>query len=89
MKIFISNLGFHVDSADLKSFFLPFGVVTSAVVITDGETGKSLRYGFVEMPDEKSGNEAISKLNGRVVEGRAMRVTIATPKDKVKTDRFF
>ncbi len=84
MNIFVSNLGFHVENADLKNMFTPFGEVTSAKVITDAETGRSLRYGFVEMPDETAGNEAISKLNGRVVEGRAMSINIARGKNKGK-----
>lgn len=82
MNIFVSNLGFHVESNDLKEFFTPYGEVTSSKVITDRETGRSRGFGFVEMPSEAAGNEAISKLNGSVVEGRAMSVNVARPKEK-------
>jgi RNA recognition motif-containing protein len=89
MNIFVSNLGFHVESNDLKDFFAPYGEVTSSKVIMDRETGKSRGFGFVEMSNDAAGNEAISKLNGTVVEGRAMTVNIARPKDKNNNQRFF
>jgi RNA recognition motif-containing protein len=89
MNIFVSNLGFHVESNDLKDFFTPYGEVTSSKVITDRETGRSRGFGFVEMPNDTAGNEAISKLNGTVVEGRAMSVNVARPKEKSNKLRFF
>ena len=80
MKIFVSNLGCHVEGADLYHFFAPFGNVASATVITDRETGKSLRYGFVEMPDENSSQQAIQKLHGKIVEGRSITVSLSKEK---------
>jgi len=88
MNIFVSNLGFQVESNDLKDFFAPYGEVTSSKVITDRETGRSRGFGFVEMANDAAGNEAISKLNGAVVEGRAMNVNVARPKEK-NSKRFF
>lgn len=89
MLIYVSNLGCHVESADLNVFFTAFGAVTSARVITDKETGKSLRYGFVEMPDEKCASEAISKLHGKTVEGRTMSVSFSKPKGGEKQKQLF
>jgi len=89
MNIFVSNLGFHVESNDLKDFFAPYGEVTSSKVITDRETGRSRGFGFVEMTSDAAGNEAISKLNGAVVEGRALSVNVARPKEKSSNTRFF
>jgi len=89
MNIFVSNLGFHVESNDLKDFFTPYGEVVSSKVITDRETGRSRGFGFVEMSSDAEGNEAISKLNGAVVEGRAMTVNVARPKEKSSNQRFF
>ncbi len=80
MKIFVSNLGCHVEGADLYQFFAPFGNVASATVVTDKETGKSLRYGFVEMPDENSSQQAIQKLHGKIVEGRSISVSLSKEK---------
>jgi len=81
MNIFVSNLGFHVESNHLQDLFTPFGEVTSSKVIVDRETNQSRGFGFVEMPDTAAGNEAISKLNGQIVEGRAISVNVARPKE--------
>jgi RNA recognition motif-containing protein len=81
MTIHVSNVGCHVSSADLYQLFAAVGNVASARIITDKETGKSLRYGFVEMTDEKSVAEAISKLHGKVIEGRAISVAISKNKN--------
>ncbi len=89
MNLFVSNLGFQVDSNELKDFFTPYGEVTSSKVIMDRETGRSRGFGFVEMSNDAAGNEAISKLNGSVVEGRAMTVNVARPKEKNNNSRFF
>ena len=88
MNIFISNLDFKVESGDLTDFFTPYGEVVSAKVITDRETGRSRGFGFVEMASDAAGKEAISNLNGAVVEGRAMTVNVARPKEK-SNKRFF
>jgi len=88
MNIFISNLDFKVESGDLTDFFSPYGEVVSSKVITDRETGRSRGFGFVEMATDAAGNEAISNLNGAVVEGRAMTVNVARPKEK-SNKRFF
>ena len=89
MNIFVSNLGFHVESNDLKDFFAPYGEVVSSKVVMDRETGRSRGFGFVEMANDESGNEAISKLNGSMVEGRALSVNVARPKEKSNSQRFF
>ena len=81
MTIYVSNVGCHITSADLYQLFAVIGNVASAHIITDKETGKSLRYGFVEMPDERSGNEAIGKLHGKVTEGRTMSVALSKAKN--------
>ena len=88
MNIFVSNLSFQVESNDLKDFFTPYGEVTSSKVVVDRETGRSRGFGFVEMSSDAAGNEAISQLNGSIVEGRAMTVNVARPKEK-NTKRFF
>lgn len=81
MNLYISNLGFGTTDGDLRKFFSKFGEVTSAKVITDRETGRSRGFGFVEMPSDKEGNDAIKNLNNKEVEGRLMSVTVAKPKE--------
>jgi len=81
MNIYVSNLSFDVGKEDLKGFFAAYGEVTSAKVVIDRETNKSRGFGFVEMPNDAEGDAAIQKLNGFVVQGRAMNVNIAKPKE--------
>lgn len=80
MNIFVSNLGFHVGSEELKDLFATYGDVASAKVITDRETQRSRGFGFIEMNDESEGSKAISELNGKVIEGREITVNVARPK---------
>jgi RNA recognition motif-containing protein len=82
MNIYVSNLGFQVGDEDLRGLFTAYGEVSSAKVITDRETNRSRGFGFVEMPSEPEGQEAIKQLNGATVSGRAISVNIARPKEK-------
>ena len=86
MNMYVSNLSFHTNEEDLRKLFEPFGQVSSAKVITDRETGKSRGFGFVEMGSGTDANEAISKLNGKEIEGRFISVSMAREKER-KTDR--
>ena len=82
MNIYISNLSFNVTDEDLQDYFAEYGEVSSAKVIMDKFTGKSRGFAFVEMPDDEAANNAISKLNGSMVDGRAISVTVARPKEQ-------
>ncbi len=80
MNIYVSNLSFNTSDAELNDLFSQYGTVTSAKVIMDRETGRSRGFGFVEMSSDAEGKEAMSSLNGKEVEGRAMAVSIAREK---------
>ena len=64
MNIFVAGLPYDMDDAELREFFEKFGKVNSAKVAMDKDTGKSRGFGFVEMPDDTEGKEAIEGLNG-------------------------
>ncbi len=81
--MYVSNLSFNTNDAELNELFSKFGTVSSAKVITDRETGRSRGFGFVEMASDEEGKAAMSELNNKEVEGRAMSVSIA----KEKTER--
>ena len=76
MKIYVSNLPAGTSDAGLAEIFEPFGIVTSAHVMTSWGSGHSRGFGFVEMIRE-SGERAISKLNGQKTEGLVLRVNEA------------
>src|SRR5437870_13290521 len=82
MNIYVSNLSFNVQDEDLREFFAEYGEVSSAKVITDKFTNKSRGFGFVEMPDNEAGQKAITELDGGIVEGRAIKVTEARPREE-------
>ncbi len=82
MNIYVSNLSFNTSDAELNELFSAFGEVSSAKVITDRETGRSRGFGFVEMPSEDEGKEAMLGLNNKEVEGRAMSVSVAKEREE-------
>ena len=80
MNMYVSNLSFHTTEDDLKNLFGQFGAVSSAKIIIDRETGKSRGFGFVEMGQDSEAKEAMSNLNNKEIEGRALSVTVAREK---------
>ena len=81
MNIYVSNLSFNIQDADLKAFFTPYGEVTSAKIISDKETGRSRGFGFVEMSDNAASQKAIDGLNETSMDGRTIKVMEAKPKE--------
>jgi RNA recognition motif-containing protein len=81
-KLYVGNLSYDVSSSDLESLFGQFGAVQSAQVIQDRETGRSKGFGFVEMGDENSANEAIRGLHEKEHNGRPLTVNEARPREE-------
>jgi RNA recognition motif-containing protein len=82
MNIYVSNLSFAVQDEDLREFFAEYGEVSSVKVITDKLTNRSRGFAFVEMPDDAAAQKAIQELDGGMVDGRAIKVTEARPKEE-------
>jgi len=80
-KIFVGNLPFSVTDASLRSNFGEFGKVSSAKVMMDRDTNKSKGFGFVEMGSAEIAQAAIDGLNGMSVDGRAISVSLARPRE--------
>ena len=76
-NIYVGNLAFSTNNADLEALFAEHGEVTRAQVITDRDTGRSRGFGFVEMASSDEANTAIRSLNGRNVDGRDLKVNQA------------
>ena len=79
MKIYVSNLPAGTSNAGLAEMFVPFGIISSAHVLMAWDSGRCRGFGFVEMMRE-SGERAISKLNGQVIDGMVLRVNEAKVK---------
>lgn len=80
-KLYVGQLSFSVDSNMLGEYFASVGDVLSAKVITDRDSGRSKGFGFVEMATDEAAQEAIEKLNGQDLNGRAINVSIAKPQE--------
>jgi len=79
-KLFVANLSYDVTDEELRSAFEECGIVISAQVITDRNTGRPRGFGFVEMESEDAANAAIETLNGRKLQGREIVVKVAENK---------
>jgi len=81
MNIYIGNLPFNMGEEDLREIFEEYGEVSSAKIISDKMTGRSKGFGFVEMDDDDSANNAIQELNNAEVSGRNIKVNESKPRE--------
>jgi len=81
MKLYVGNLSFQTSSDDLQQLFAQAGTVESASVVEDRDTGRSRGFGFVEMSTSEEGHAAIQQFNGQEVNGRALNVNEAKPRE--------
>ncbi len=81
MNIYVGNLSYNMTDEDLEKMFQEFGTVSEAKIITDRDTGRSKGFGFVEMPNQAEGDEAIKELDGKEIDGRNIKVNVAKPKE--------
>lgn len=79
-KLYVGNLGYDVNDADLNQLFAQHGTVESASVIMDKMTQRSKGFGFVEMSNDGEAQAAIAALNGKDYSGRAITVNEARPR---------
>jgi cold-inducible RNA-binding protein len=87
MKLYVGNLSYEVTDSDLRDLVAPFGEPDSAKVITDRDTGRSKGFGFVEFSDSAKANAAMSALNGKDHNGRALTVNEARPRNEASGNR--
>ncbi|WP_066338018.1 RNA recognition motif domain-containing protein [Azohydromonas lata] len=81
-KLYVGNLAYSVRDDSLHEAFSQFGAVTSAKVMMDRETGRSKGFGFVEMGSDAEAQAAINGMNGQALEGRAIVVNEARPREE-------
>jgi RNA recognition motif-containing protein len=81
MKLYVGNLAFQTSSSELQQLFASAGTVESANVVEDRDTGRSRGFGFVEMSNAEEGAKAIAEFNGKELNGRALKVNEARPRE--------
>ena len=82
MRLYVGNLSYSVTSQSLEALFAEYGQVKSAQVIQDRDTGRSKGFGFVEMVDGNQARAAIEGLNLKEIDGRALTVNEARPREE-------
>jgi cold-inducible RNA-binding protein len=80
-NIFVGNLSFGATEDAVRSMFEAYGSVERVNLITDRDTGQARGFGFVEMSNNAEADRAIAELNGRDLDGRALNVNEARPKE--------
>jgi cold-inducible RNA-binding protein len=81
-KLYVGNLSYDMADSDLQTLFEPHGTVQSAQVINDRDTGRSKGFGFVEMGTGEEAQAATVALSGKEVNGRALTVNEARPREE-------
>ncbi|TVQ31750.1 MAG: RNA-binding protein [Phycisphaeraceae bacterium] len=80
-KIYVGNLPYSVNDAEIRKMFESHGEVASASVVLDRDTGRPRGFGFVEMSNNDEADAAINAMNGQEMGGRALVVNEARPRE--------
>jgi len=81
-KLFVGNLSFNTTENDLNDAFAPHGTVTETNLMMDRTTGRSRGFAFVTMSTPEEAQKAIEALNGKSIDGRALTVNVAKPREE-------
>jgi RNA recognition motif-containing protein len=82
MKLYVGNLSKQVTDAQLNELATPYGTPVSANVATERNSGESKGFGFIEFSTDDEAKAAITGLDGRDVNGQALKVNESKPKTK-------
>jgi RNA recognition motif-containing protein len=82
-KLYVGNLSFNTTEAELRTAFSAFGTLTDVFVATDRETGRPRGFAFVTFSTADESKVALEKMNGVELDGRALTVNEAKPKESM------
>ena len=80
MKLYVGNLSKQINDAQLNELAVPFGTLISAAVATERGSGDSKGFGFIEFSNETEARAAMAALDGKEVNGQALKVNEAKPR---------
>lgn len=80
-KVYVANLSYNTTEAALRTAFEAFGTLTDVFVATDRETGRPRGFAFITFNTAEEAKVAIEKMNGTEIDGRALTVNEARPKE--------
>jgi RNA recognition motif-containing protein len=81
-KLFVGNLSFKITENDLQDAFAAHGTVVEANLMMDRVSGRPRGFGFVTMSTPEEAEKAIAALNGKELDGRALTVNVAKPREE-------
>jgi RNA recognition motif-containing protein len=81
-KLYVGNLSFNTTEENLRQAFSEFGTIVSVDMIKDRETGQTKGFAFVSMSSQVEAENAIKTMNGKMLDGRDLRVNIARPREE-------
>jgi len=82
VDIYVGNLPYNIDGTELEQLFGEHGAVERVYLITDRETGRPRGFGFVTMNNADEAHAAIEALNGKEIDGRALKINEARPREE-------
>ena len=80
-NLYVGNMSYDTTQGRLVELFEAHGQVSSVNVITDRDTGRPRGFAFVEMATDEAAQSAIAALDGQQVDGRALKVNHAKPRN--------
>lgn len=80
-RLYVGNLPFNTTENELQELFSQAGAVQEVMLMQDKFTGKSRGFAFVTMTSEQDAQNAISQINGKTIDGRALTVNEARPRE--------
>ncbi|GJX28466.1 RNA recognition motif domain, eukaryote, nucleotide-binding alpha-beta plait domain protein [Tanacetum coccineum] len=86
-NLFVKNLAVDIDVGKLKDVFGVFGRIISCK-IAKNDDGKSKGFGYVQFDSEESAAEALSALDGSVLDGKILTVAKYLNKSERKEAQF-
>jgi cold-inducible RNA-binding protein len=81
-KLFVGNLSFKITENDLQDAFAAHGTVVETNLMMDRMSGRPRGFAFVTMSSEEEAQKAIEALNGKELDGRALTVNVARPREE-------
>ena len=86
-KVYVGNLSFKSTENDLQDMFAAHGTVIETNLMMDRATGRPRGFAFVTMSTDEEAQKAVEALNGHSVDGRALTVNLARPREESSGNR--
>lgn len=87
-KLYVGNLSYNTTQEQVNALFARHGEVVEVTMIMDRDTGRPKGFGFVTMATDEGARDAINRLNGTMLDDRALTVNEARPREERSSDGY-